>query len=543
MNIVRDKVKTDSYMCNKLCSMIRRKELRRDHKQQRRPDQWTNETRDNFIVTAILNEDFDPIKICEQIVDENIVYLWLIDGLQKSSYLTDFRDEKFKLGKNIDPSTIEYQQAKVDENGMIATDDNGDPIYETVSFNLVGKGYKDLPDKLKEDFDNCPVHYVKHLNCTDKEIARHIVRYNSGKPMVANQKLATYVNVEIAKYIKKIADHSFFNDCANYSSTTDKNGTIDRIVAETIMGINFLDSWTKNIRKLAKLLDEKATKEMFDTLNDYLDRLVDVVTPETGKLFSTKNAHIFLMVFDKFSKMGLPDEQFQDFLEEFENYEDEKFEVENEYELTAGSDDATSVISYAELNSLGGTKNINVIKDKLFIIESLMNDYLHIGQTEETKPEVAGDVIGEDLFDTEEVKTSTEEPIIESVTEYSTIGNKEIEHVSGEVIDNTIHTDMKSALKFVQDCVDKAVSELDVQDYEEYLDTITLDVDNSSKLLDAANHDSIIGVIAYAYQNDVDCDDWFKDYFNRNNTYDVDQKKNYLNMRNDLIAFNKKAVA
>ena len=41
----------------------------------------------------------------------------------------------------------------------------------------------------------------------------------------------------------------------------------------------------------------------------------------------------------------------------------------------------------------------------------------------------------------------------------------------------------------------------------------------------------------------LDCDDWFKDYFNRNNTYDVDQKKNYLNMRNDLISFNKKAVA
>lgn len=101
---------------------------------------------------------------------------------------------------------------------------------------------------------------------------------------------------------------------------------------------------------------------------------------------------------------------------------------------------------------------------------------------------------------------------------------------------------MKSALKFVQDCVDEAVSELDMQDYEEYLDTITLDVDNSSKLLDTANHDSIIGVIAYAYQNDVDCDDWFKDYFNRNNTYDVDQKKNYLNMRNDLIRFNKGAV-
>lgn len=534
MNIVRDKVKRDSYMCNKLCAMIRREELRKDHKQQRRPDQWTNETRDNFIVTAILNEDFDPIKICEQIVNENIVYLWLIDGLQKSSYLTDFRDGKFKLGKNIDPSTIEYQQAKVDENGMIATDDNGDPIYETVSFNLVGKGYKDLPEKLKEDFDNCPVHYVKHLNCTDKEIARHIVRYNSGKPMVANQKLATYVNVEIAKYIKKIADHSFFNDCANYSSTTDKNGTIDRIVAETIMGINFLDSWTKNIRKLAKLLDEKATKEMFDTLNDYLDRLMEVVTPETGKLFSPKNAHIFLMVFDKFSKMGLPDEQFQDFLEEFENFEDEKFEVENEYELTAGSDDATSVISYAELNSLGGTKNINVIKDKLFIIESLMNEYLHIGQTEETKPEVAGDVIGEDLFDTESVEESSEKPVIAEVTEYSAIGNKEIEHVEGEVVDS-------DTLDFVKEYVDDSVDDVDLSYYEDDLDTITKDVD--SKLLDEANRKSLIAIIAYAYIQEENYEEWMKDYFNRNNTYEIDQKRNYLNMRNDLIRFNKGAVA
>ena len=173
-----------------------------------------------------------------------------------------------------------------------------------------------------------------------------------------------------------------------------------------------------------------------------------------------------------------------------------------------------------------------------------MKEYLHIEDsveeiTEESEPEV----IENDLFNTEVVEEPSEKPVIAEVTEYSAIGNVEIEHVSGEVVDSTINDDMKSALNFLQECVDESISELDVQDYEEYLDTITLDVDNSSKLLDAANHDSIIGIIAYAYQNDVDCDDWFKDYFNRNNTYDVDQKKNYLNMRNDLIAFNKKAVA
>ena len=173
-----------------------------------------------------------------------------------------------------------------------------------------------------------------------------------------------------------------------------------------------------------------------------------------------------------------------------------------------------------------------------------MKEYLHIEDSvEEITDENEPETIEDDLFDTETVEESHEKPIIAEVTEYSAIGNVEIEHVEGEVVDSTINTDMKSALNFVQKYVDESISELDVQDYEEYLDTITLDIDNSSKLLDAANHDSIIGIIAYAYQNDVDCDDWFKDYFNRNNTYDVDQKKNYLNMRNDLIAFNKKAVA
>lgn len=533
MNIVRDKVKRDVYMCSKLCSMIKRKDLRNDHKQQRKSGQWSNEVRDNFIVTAILNEDFDAIKICEQITEDNGIFLWIIDGLQKSSYLSEFKDGAFKLGKNIDPSVIEYQQAKVDKNGIVVTDEYGDPVNETVSFNLVGKGYKDLPDKLKEDFDNCPVHIVKHLNCTDKEIARHIVRYNSGKPMAINQKLATYVNVTVAKYIKRISDHPFFNDCANYSATVDRNGTVDRIVAETIMGINFLDSWTKNIKKLAKLLDEKATKEMFDTLNAYLDRLMEVITPETGKLFSPKNAHIWFMIFDKFSKMGLPDEQFQDFLEEFENFEDKKFEVENEYELTAGSDDATNIISYAELNSLNGTKSINIIKDKLFIIESLMNEYLHIGNIETTEEEIAEDIVDEDLFESEYVDEHDVDPVIESVTEYSAIGNKEIEHVSGEAVDD-------NTLEFVKEYVDDSIDNIDLSDYEDDLYSITKDVD--SNLLDEDNRKSLVAIIAYAYMQDIDYEKWFKEYLDKHDTYETDQKHNYLKMRNDLINFNKRSA-
>ena len=73
MKLLRDKVKRDTYMASKVCGMISRGDLRNDHPQQRKSGQWENEVRDNFIVTVIQNEDFDPIKICEQLTENGII--------------------------------------------------------------------------------------------------------------------------------------------------------------------------------------------------------------------------------------------------------------------------------------------------------------------------------------------------------------------------------------------------------------------------------------------------------------------------------------
>ena len=242
MELLRDKIKRDTYMVSKLSGMINRGDLRENHPQQRKSGQWDNTTRDNFIVTVIKNEDFDPIKICEQLTNEGIV-LWLIDGLQRSTTIANYKSGKFALGKKIDPCVIEYQEAVKDENGNIT--------YENISYDLRGKAYKDLPEKLKEDFDNCPVNVVKHLDCTDEEVGRHIVRYNSGRPMVTAQKISAYMH-NTAKYVKKLSGHAFFNDCANYSQTADKNGTVDKVISETIMGLNFFDVWNKDARKIGQ---------------------------------------------------------------------------------------------------------------------------------------------------------------------------------------------------------------------------------------------------------------------------------------------------
>lgn len=367
MKLLRDKIKRDTYMVSKLSNMVSRGDLRDDHPQQRKSGQWNNGIRDNFIVTVIKNEDFDPIKICEQLTEQGVV-LWLIDGLQRSTTIANFKAGKFALGRKIDPYIIEYQEAVKGKDGEIT--------YENVSFDLRGKAYKDLPEKLKEDFDNCPVDVVKHLDCTDEEVGRHIVRYNSGRPMVAAQKIAAYM-YNTAKYVKELSGHAFFNDCANYSQTADKNGTVDKVVSETIMGLNFFDTWNKDARKIGKHLNDNATEDMFSRFGDYLDRLLEVITPQTGKLFSSKNALIWFMLFDRFTKMGLPDKEFQLFLEHYDEFKKVKVKVSHEYMLVKGSGEYTDTLSFAELDGCKSTKDKGVIEDKLHILETVMNDFLH----------------------------------------------------------------------------------------------------------------------------------------------------------------------
>lgn len=366
MELLRDKIKRDTYMVSKLCNMIARGDLRDNHPQQRKSGQWNKETRDNFIVTVIKNEDFDPIKICEQLTDKGVV-LWLIDGLQRSTTIENFKAGRFKLGRNINPSTVEYQEAVKDEEGNIT--------YQNVTYDLRGKAYKDLPEKLKEDFDNCPVDVVKHLDCTDEEVGRHIVRYNSGRPMVAAQKISAYMH-NTAKHVKKLAGHAFFNDCANYSENADRNGTVDKVVSEVVMGLNFFGFWNKNAQKIGTYLNNNATKEMFDKFEEYLDRLLEVVTPETGKLFTPKNALLWFMLFDRFNKSGMDDNKFQLFLENYEELKKVKVEVQHEYEVVNGSGEKTNILSFAELDVCKSTKDKGIIEDKLHILETVMNEFL-----------------------------------------------------------------------------------------------------------------------------------------------------------------------
>lgn len=529
-DLIMDIDTTDGYRMDKytLESLIEDKqdgELDCAYISQRVPFVWTEDKVNKYYSRVLNNQPIPELIVCEMVSPSvgggKISYL--IDGLQRLSYAEAFKENRFPVNKKgAEFTKIRYRKYEYDENGKKVLDENGRAKFTIDVFDICGKYYKDLPEFLQKRFDKFNVNVTRFFDCTQEMIDYHLRNYNNHEAMSKNQYGITCVSNGTSKHIKDISqNHTFMKNNIKCTNKSIKMGTPEEMVARAIMTMNYIDDWKKESIDTFKFLDKNAEESDFKHLSFLLDRLAKVCDKTVKELFNSTNFNVWVAVFDKFIDFGLDDMKFVEFMRAF---------IEELHNKTINGR------SYEDVNTRN-TKDKNTVKNKLSVIEDLMKDYLHIKESDEekiTKPEVTEDVIDEDLFESEDAEKPVEEPIIESVTEYSAIGNKEIEHVIGEVVDD-------DTLDFVKECVDDSVDDVDLSYYEDDLDTITKDVD--SKLLDEANRKSLIAIIAYSYMQDEKYEEWLKDYFNRNNTYEIDQKRNYLNMRNDLIRFNKGAVA
>ena len=134
---------------------------------------------------------------------------------------------------------------------------------------------------------------------------------------------------------------------------------------------------------------------------------------------------------------------------------------------------------FCTVDEKGSTKDKSVIVDKLHILETLMKEFLHIEEVEE----------------------------------------------------------VKDILKFVKKNVNPYITEEDIELYSDILDGLTLEVDNNTKLLNEDNRPSLLALVGYACKNDIDLDDWIKQWFISNTTYLLDQRKNYEIMKDNLSKY------
>lgn len=527
-DLIMDIDTTDGYRMDKytLESLIEEKqegELDCAYISQRAAFVWSDEQINKYYSRILNNQPIPELIVCEMVIPgvNGGKISYLIDGLQRLSYAEAFRENLFPVKeKGAEFVKIRYRKYEYDENGKKVLDENGRAKFTIDIFDIRGKYYKDLPEFLQKRFDKFNINVTRFFDCTPKMIAYHLRNYNNHEAMSKNQYGVTCVANETTKKIKDISQkHTFMKNNIKCSIRSIKSGMPEEMVARAIMTIKYIDNWKKTPMDTYKFLDKNADESDYKHLTFLLDRLAKVCDKTVKELFNTTNFNVWVAAFDKFIDYDMDDTWFVQFMREFINGLHSK---------------QVNGRSYDDVNTRN-TKDKNTVKNKVSVIEDLMKDYLHI-DTENVSEDTDEEVIDNDLFETETTEDSTtEEPVIAEVTEYSAIGNKEIERVDGEIVD-------EDTLDFVRECVDQNVTEADVMDYKEDLNIVTLDVDNNSKLLDELNRKSLIAIIAYAYKIDENIDDWFKDYFNRNNAYETDQKRNYLHMRNDFIHFNKKGA-
>lgn len=348
-------------------------EIREDQDVQRLSGQWDSSMINELIYTVLTRDYILPIIIGEEDLEGGMTQLWLVDGVQRTSNFMLFRYGNYKITSSISAphKTIEYQIRCEDERGNFIKDKEGNFVYETKICNLVGKTFETLPKELQKEFDKFQIKTVVHQHCTMGKISELVRRYNNHKAMNAAQTAFTYVD-KFARKIRNITEHKFFTECDSFSEKEKKSGVYERVICETIMAMFHLRNWQKQGKKMGIYLNENATDNEFDILNNTLDMAFSMGLTSYDQIFTAKDSFIWLTLLHRFNQIGAGSDKFIEFLDAFVNLLHSK---------------VIDGLSFDLINANRATKDKTIINKKLSLLEKLMMEFLHIegSETENTE--------------------------------------------------------------------------------------------------------------------------------------------------------------
>lgn len=464
-----EKSKPDKLCIASINKKIERHTIRFDHPLQRESEQWSPAMKGNLISDILQGNPIPPLVFAEQVAN-GLAIIWDLDGKQRCTTAYSFSKDAFKITKNIRRWLIAYQTSVKGKDGTEIFDKSGFPVYEKQEFDIRGKKYSELPEELQDRFKEYNFEIVQYLNCSSEDIAYHIARYNEGKPMTVSQKGLTRLGEKFATMVKSISGMPFFRDYGGYKVSEGGNGTVNRVVVESVMAANFLEHWKKKQEDMCEFIKDNATAEDFDSFEDLVERITRAGTEETFNMFDSKDSFMWFGLFARFVKTGFDDSRFIEFMAEFSRSLHRR-EINGK--------------SFDDLNGKA-TKDKAVVLNKVNHLEKLMNEYLGTGKE-------AGPVDGE-----------------------------------------------KSILEFLRDTVSPGITQEDFSLYQEILEDLSLNVDHSSKLLEEANRPSLLALVAYSIEMDMDLDIWIVEFFKKNAAYCSNQAENYKNMVKELTAYFRK---
>lgn len=421
---------------------------------------------DGLMVTILTDDYIPPIILAE----EECGRKFIVDGGSRTAAFKMLCKGNYKIKSSVEDPIISYKKIEKDENGK--------NIWVDAEFDIRNKTFSQFPKELQKKFYEYQVETVIH-ECDVEQAAKYLRRYNVHTAMNANEQLFIHIP-KFADEIREIIQDRFFLDCTIIKEIEKDKGVLERVVSESVMCMFHFDNWNKNGKKMAKYLNENATNEEFEMFDNNVKRLEKIITKETKELFSTKDTFVWMTFFNRFTKLGLDDSKFADFLNTFVN-ELRKKDVDGK--------------CFDTVDEHGSTKDKSVISDKLHILETLMNDFLHI-----------------DNIDT----TDTENNVVEE----------------SDNMEETI-------LSFVQENANPDATEEDIEFYRDMVeDCVRVDEPVYQQCERA-----VIAIMAYACmkEQDEEFEKWIQKYKNQTN-FSPSQKANFTYMKNSFDKYVQKGA-
>ena len=452
---------------------------------------WTNESINNLIYSAVSQKICIPNLILAEEDKSGITITYVVDGGHRTEALRRFKYSGYKITTLIRNPFVTYNKKKVDENGKIIRDENGDIVWETVEFDLRKKTYNDLPDELKRQFNKCPLMTTIYQDCTSEETSSLVSIMNSHVAMNPSQKALTYIG-KFANEIKKIKDSSvFLKDSTALTENEKHKGIWERVISESVMAVFYMNEWKKDPKRMCDFLNNNSSIEQFRKIEEYFSRIAHysdkIDNKEVSDLFVSKDMAVWMVVFDNFAKSGLDDSKFGEFLNEF---------VTNMRNVEI---DGTT---WNDLDMDKHTKDKSVLESKINHITYLMKNYLHI----------------EDK-DNEENEAGMENNVLD-------------ESAVPMASENEKNDENDTVLAFCKENVSTDIEEEDVELYEAMLDDcvrIDTPIYNMCK-------NALIGLIGFSVREnkDEEFEEWISKYQQNKSNFSPSQKINFAYMKNDF---------
>lgn len=482
---VAESYKNTSYSIDSISKQLQKKRIRDDHILQRHSGQWKGFAKSELISDILRGKSLTQIIISEEIKN-GLRMQWLIDGKQRCTTLDDYLHDGFAISKNVKNYNIRYQTTKIDEAGYEVLNEDGFTEMEFKEFDIRGKKFSQLPEELQEIFKDRQIPVLYNMNCTKKDIADDIARFNRSRPMNTAQNGWLGLEESFAELVGNISKMQFFQQDfkgTSYTKANHTSGAIRRIIVEAIMVSDFIEDF-KDFDKMCEFLSEEASDSNFTEFYSLIERLTVVCNEDVAKMFNTTDSFLWLGLFSKFAELGLDDKKFIDFMIEFEtSMKDMKVDV---------SYDGVDRNSFNELcinpntGKSRATKDRNMVVAKMGLLEKLMLDYLHMNKE-----------------DTEEI-------------------------------------DYKEFLKAnVEDVVD----EDDIEMIQISANEASEELDENSWMLSDQNYPSYLAIVGVAFRKDEEdkLKEWLPIYIS-NNQFIRNQQKAFLHMKESFETYLQKGM-